>query len=82
MALTHNLMILIFIEVFYRAVLTPFSPYKFLFDRIREIYPGFNIGESTGKKGDWANLWRHPFRHWKFVPATFDIDEDRAKPKK
>lgn len=56
--------------------------YKHIRARICEIYPNFNIGESTGKGGDWANLWLHPYRHWKFVPAEHEIDATKTKPKK
>ena len=54
--------------------------YKFLRTRICAIYPNFNIGETTGKEGDWRNLWRHPYRHWKFIPREHEIDEAKAKP--
>jgi hypothetical protein len=50
--------------------------------RIRQIYPGFNIGESTGKQGDRANFWRHPYRHWKFIPSEHEIDDTKTKPKR
>ena len=43
------------------------------------IYPNFNISETTGKGGDWANLWLHPYRHWKFVPAEHEIDSTKTK---
>jgi hypothetical protein len=33
---------------------------------IREIYPNFNIGITTGHQGDWANRWNHRYRHWNF----------------
>ncbi|WP_257834363.1 hypothetical protein [Salipaludibacillus agaradhaerens] len=42
--------------------------YKHINARIREIYPNFNIGESTGIEGNPENKWNHPYRHWKFVP--------------
>ena len=56
--------------------------YKFLLSRIRQIYPGFNIGETTGKQGDWSNLWNHSYRHWKLIPQSHEIDEARSKRKK
>lgn len=55
--------------------------YKMILGRIRRIYPGFNIGESTGINGDIANRWRHPYRHWKFVPSERRYDRSRVKPK-
>jgi hypothetical protein len=56
--------------------------YKFLQRRIRLIYPGFNIGDSTGKGGDWSSLWTHPYRHWKFIPKNHEIDDTRVKGKR
>jgi hypothetical protein len=56
--------------------------YKFLLSRIRQIYPGFNIGESTGKGGDWSSLWTHPYRHWKFIPKDHEIDDTKVKGKR
>jgi hypothetical protein len=40
--------------------------YKHINDRIRDIYPGFNIGITTGHGGDYANRWNHSYRHWNF----------------
>jgi hypothetical protein len=34
--------------------------------RIRAIYPNFNIGITTGHQGDYANRWHHAYRHWNF----------------
>ncbi|MBX3414358.1 MAG: hypothetical protein KF708_16845 [Pirellulales bacterium] len=56
--------------------------YHVICDRIRQIYPHFNIGESTGMQGDRSKLWSHPYRHWKFVPREHEIDDNRTKPKK
>lgn len=56
--------------------------YKHIRARICQLYPNFNIGETTGKGGDWANLWLHPYRHWKFVPTEHEIDATKTKPKK
>ncbi|NGP46017.1 DUF3800 domain-containing protein [Bacillaceae bacterium SIJ1] len=41
--------------------------YKFINSQIRQIYPNFNIGESTGIQGVVENRWNHPYRHWKFI---------------
>ena len=54
--------------------------YKHISGRIREIYPNFNIGESTGKKGDITNRWRHPYRHWKMIPTNHKRDMTKKKP--
>lgn len=53
--------------------------YEFIRAQICRLYPRFNIGETTGKGGEWANLWNHPYRHWKFVPAAHDIDTEKSK---
>lgn len=53
--------------------------YKHIRARIIQIYPNFNIGETTGKGGDWTNLWLYPYRHWKFVPADHVIDPTKTK---
>lgn len=42
--------------------------YKHILSNIRDIFPNFNIGISTGIKDNWANKWLHPYRHWKFIP--------------
>lgn len=41
--------------------------YKHIYSHIRDIYPNFNIGESTGTNGDNSNRWSHSYRHWKFI---------------
>jgi hypothetical protein len=53
--------------------------YKHIRARICQLYPNFNIGETTGKGGDWANVWLHPYRHWKFVPAEHETDPTKTK---
>lgn len=55
--------------------------YKFIVSRVKEIYPGFNFGETTGMAGDLANCWRHRYRHWKFVPKDHEVDDSKNKPK-
>lgn len=55
--------------------------YNYINSRIRQIYPGFNIGESTGLKGTSKNKWHHPYRHWKFIPSRHTIDASKAKPR-
>ena len=47
--------------------------YKHINKRIRQIYPHFNIGISTGKQNNIENLWEHPYRHWRFVPAESEV---------
>lgn len=43
--------------------------YKHINNKIREIYPGFNIGITTGLQGNIANRWNHSYRHWLFRPS-------------
>ncbi|MGO2958236.1 MAG: DUF3800 domain-containing protein [Acetobacter sp.] len=46
--------------------------YKHINKRIREIYNNFNIGITTGTAGDPENRWRHPYRHWCFIPKNYN----------
>ena len=48
---------------------------------IREIYPGFNVGVSTGVAGDYRNRWLHPYRHWLFIPDQYKVDASQFKPR-
>lgn len=34
--------------------------YKYINSQIRVLYPNFNVGISTGKRGDIKNIWRDP----------------------
>ncbi|WP_043319145.1 DUF3800 domain-containing protein [Microbulbifer sp. HZ11] len=56
--------------------------YKYINARIRDLYPGFNIGVSTGMQGDSANKWHHPYRHWNFVSNGSVYNPERVKGKK
>lgn len=57
--------------------------YKHVLSRIKAVYDGyaFNIGISTGLRGDPANLWHHPYRHWLFMPSELEIKPQYAKQK-
>ncbi len=55
--------------------------YKHINRRIREIYPNFNIGITTGVQGDKSNRWKHPYRHWLFMPAEKKVDFGKTKGK-
>lgn len=55
--------------------------FKHISQHIRIVYPGFNVGISTGVKGDIANRWHHGYRHWLFVPVDVEIREEFAKGK-
>ena len=50
--------------------------YKHINARIRQVYPGFNIGISTGLRGDIANRWKHSYRHWLFIPTEAVLESD------
>ncbi len=49
--------------------------YKHILVRIRQIYPNFNIGISTGLQDDVQNLWKHAYRHWRFLPRNWEVQE-------
>jgi hypothetical protein len=53
--------------------------YKLINKRIQKIYPNFNIGITTGTDGDRSNHWKHPYRHWKFVPSNYEQDDSKTK---
>jgi hypothetical protein len=55
--------------------------YKAILGHIRGLHPHFNIGITTGIRGDRANRWRDPYRHWKFVPREHEVDDSKSKPK-
>ncbi|WP_332453357.1 DUF3800 domain-containing protein [Chryseobacterium aquaticum] len=41
--------------------------YKHINNRIRLIYPNFNIGITTGKQSNFENILIMPYRHWVFM---------------
>lgn len=49
--------------------------YKHISKRIRQIYPNFNIGITTGKKGEFENILHMPYRHWVFKGKDSFINE-------
>jgi len=53
--------------------------YKHINKRICDIYPGFNIGVTTGTAGNLSNVWSHPYRHWLFAPKDNQIDLSKGK---
>jgi len=56
------------------------SLYKYIRGRIGKIYPGFNIGDSTGRR-ELNSLWIHQYRHWKFISTNSSYDGSKCKPK-
>lgn len=53
--------------------------YKLILAEIRKIRSGFNIGVSTSLRGDFANRWNDPYRHWLFVPKDFEYEDKLTK---
>jgi len=53
--------------------------YKHILRHIRKVYPGFNIGVTTGIAGNPQNRWLHPYRHWLFEPREYELDFSKAK---
>ncbi|MBE6429018.1 MAG: DUF3800 domain-containing protein [Planctomycetaceae bacterium] len=51
--------------------------YKHILKRIQKIYPGFNIGISTGFSA--GSYWAAPYRHWLFIPKNHEIDSNFDK---
>ncbi|WP_294196852.1 DUF3800 domain-containing protein [uncultured Sphingomonas sp.] len=48
--------------------------YRHISKRIRAIYPGFNIGITTGTAGGGKELrWTHRYRHWLFISPDSEI---------
>jgi len=44
--------------------------YKYICKQIDDIFPHFNIGESTSARGEAYPdcYWKHSYRHWRFTP--------------
>ncbi len=55
--------------------------YKFILSQIKEIYPNFNIGITTGLQGNKINRWNHSYRHWLFVPSYAKMITNTTKTK-
>ncbi|WP_408893528.1 DUF3800 domain-containing protein [Paenibacillus taichungensis] len=49
--------------------------YKYINSRIRDIYPGFNIGSTTGIEII-SDRWNHPYRHWCFQPKNNQLNKN------
>lgn len=52
--------------------------YKYINSKIRELHPGFNIGESTGIS-QIEERWTLPYSHWSFKPNNYVRDTSKAK---
>ncbi|UCG44507.1 MAG: DUF3800 domain-containing protein [candidate division WOR-3 bacterium] len=55
--------------------------YKAMLEDIRKLLPGFNIGTTTGRRGDERARWNQPYRHWCFHPKDTVFDASLAKPR-
>lgn len=44
-----------------------------------QIHPRFNIGISTGQRGDSTYRWQQSYRHWLFIPAEYLRDKTQKK---
>lgn len=44
--------------------------YECVIKEIQKTYPNFNIGITTGTRGDIRNYWKDPYRHWIFQSST------------
>lgn len=56
--------------------------YKEILKNIRQIYPRFNIGISTGLRNDITNHWNDPYRHWCFKSKNSYFDFKLTKKSK
>jgi hypothetical protein len=56
--------------------------YKFINKQLRLMYPGFNIGVTTGQADGAQVRWTHPYRHWCFKPYQSVMDRSRGKKRK
>jgi hypothetical protein len=45
---------------------------------IRNIYPNFNIGITTGRIS-FSDYWTHQYRHWEFKPRNHEVDKSKHK---
>ena len=52
--------------------------YKYIYSKIAEIKPRFNIGESTGLM-TFKDNWILPYRHWSFKPNNYIKDSTQSK---
>ncbi|MGM0497330.1 MAG: DUF3800 domain-containing protein [Bacteroidota bacterium] len=54
--------------------------YKHILKRIRQIYSGFNIGTTTGHHNGIEDRWNNPYRHWRFLPKEYKVNDSKFKP--
>jgi Protein of unknown function (DUF3800) len=56
--------------------------YKAINKKLRSMYPGFNIGVTTGQTEGKHVRWSHLYRHWCFKPLQSVMDHSRGKKKR
>jgi len=54
--------------------------YKHILSQIKKLdgHQNFNIGITTGATNK-SDLWKNPYRHWKFTSAEFVLDKTKYK---
>ena len=52
--------------------------YKHILAEVKTVYPGFNIGISTGTENE-NSYWKDAYRHWRFVPKNHVYDGTKGK---
>lgn len=55
--------------------------YNVILKNIKKIHPNFNIGISTGDRGDVRNRWFDAYRHWNFIAKNDEFDKTLTKKK-
>lgn len=53
--------------------------YKTIHTEINRLVPGFNIGVSTGVRGNPRAHWDAPYEHWAFVSTASEYSPDLSK---
>lgn len=53
--------------------------YKHILSKIQRLKKNFNIGISTGKPNGLGDYWEHEYRHWRFQPKDFILDDSKFK---
>ena len=53
--------------------------YRHILSEVRRMPPGFNVGVTTGTRGDEYGRWNQPYRHWCFHPKGSVFDPNLTK---
>jgi hypothetical protein len=62
-----------------KRTIAKYNVFKEISRLVRQTYPNFNIGITTGTPNGFRDRWEQPYRHWRFVSQDFEIDEAAAK---